>query len=83
MKETKKIFYPHWHEKNHLMYNCVEKANEEKKEADKMKKYEEIIVKEICNECNFAERIIVKLFKRLIFKIYHLSREYTINSIEK
>lgn len=48
-----------------------------------MKKYEERIVEEICNECNFAERIIVRLFRRLVFKIYHLSREYTINSIEK
>ena len=48
-----------------------------------MKEYEERIVEEICNECNFAERIIVRLFRRLVFKIYHLSREYTINSIEK
>lgn len=48
-----------------------------------MKEYEERIVEEICSECNFAERIIVRLFKRLILKIYHVSREYTINSIEK
>lgn len=75
MKETKKIFYPHWREKNHLMYNCVEKA----KGADKMEEYEERIVEEICRDCNFAERIVVRLFRKMFIKTYHISRINNIN----
>lgn len=63
MKETKKIFYPHWREKNHLMYNCVEKA----KRADKMKEYEERIVEEICRDCNLSKRKAEELLKISLF----------------
>ena len=64
-----KLFYPHWREKNHLLYNRVEKTKEEMG-ADNMKEYEERIVEEICDECNFAERIIVRLFKKIFVKAY-------------
>lgn len=72
-----KIFYPHWREKNHLLYNRVEK--QKIKGADTMKEYEERIVEEICSECNFVESIIVRLFKKVFVKVYNISRINTIN----
>ncbi len=40
MRKIKKFFYPHWQEKNQILYNYVEKTNEEPEGADNMKKYE-------------------------------------------
>lgn len=44
-----------------------------------MKEYEERIVEEICRDCNFAERIIVKIFKKIVLKTYHISRVNNLN----
>lgn len=46
-----------------------------------MKEYEERIVEEICKECNFAERIIVRLFKRICIKSYLKGHIDTFNNI--
>lgn len=67
MRKIKKNFYPHWKEKNRLMYNYVEKENERKEEADKMKKYEARIVEEICKECNISKRKSEELLKVSLF----------------
>ena len=74
-----KLFYPHWREKNHLLYNRVEKTKEEMG-ADNMKEYEERIVEEICDECNFAERIIVRLFKKVFMKAYKIGISFGFNN---
>lgn len=42
---------------------------------------EKEILKEIMKECKWYEKIIVKLFKKVILKIYQYTRINTINNI--
>lgn len=48
-----------------------------------MKKYEKVIVEEICKELNLKERIIVRLFNKICAKCYlkgHIDTYNNINS---
>ena len=46
-------------------------------------KNEKDIVREICRECNWWERIIVKLLARLFVKVYNIARVRTVNVLFK
>lgn len=41
----------------------------------------EEILKEIEKECNFKERILIKLFTKTFFKVYNLARIKIINNL--
>lgn len=43
----------------------------------------EKIIKDVKQECNIRERIIISFFKNLIIKVYHISRINTYNNIVK
>ncbi len=42
---------------------------------------EEDIVKEIEKECNFKERILLKIFTKTFMKVYNIARIKTFNSL--
>ena len=44
---------------------------------------DEEIIEEILKKCNWYEKIIVRLFKKLILNVYHDSRVNIINRIAK
>ena len=48
-----------------------------------MEKENVVIIEEILRKCNWYEKIVVKLFKKLILKVFHYSRVNTINIILK
>lgn len=41
---------------------------------------EKLIIEEICRKCKWYEKIIIKIFRKLIIKIYHLGRNKACNS---
>lgn len=45
-----------------------------------MRKYENEIIKEICKECNFTERIIIKRFKGIFIKTYKIGITFGFNN---
>ena len=43
----------------------------------------EEIIREIKRQCNFRERILLKLFPKIFIKVYHISRIKTFNYIQR
>ena len=41
------------------------------------------ILEEIISECNFRERIVIRTFKKVFSKVYHLTRAEIINDLLK
>ena len=40
---------------------------------------EKVVIEEILKKCNWKERIVVKIFKKVILKVYHNERIKIIN----